>query len=146
LAAVYRPRGLLISTGEQLPDIGSILSRILTVEVRRGEIDLAKLTQQQAARERYGYAMAGFVQWLGAHWDELKAAAPHEAAVYSEQLRAEGATHFGHLRVPDGLGLLHSGFVRALRYAEEVGALTAEQAAQWRASGWQVILRLAEKQ
>src|SRR5213075_871826 len=80
LAAVYRPRGLLISTGEQLPDVGSILSRILTVEVRRSEIDLAKLTQQQASRGRYGHAMAGFVQWLGVHWDALKEAAPHEAA------------------------------------------------------------------
>jgi hypothetical protein len=143
LARVYRPRGLVISTGEQLPDVGSILSRILTVEVRRSEIDLARLKEQQDnGRARYGHAMAGFVAWLGAHWDELKAAAPHEAGAYSDQLRAGGQ----HLRVPDGLGLLHSGFVRALRYAEAVGALTAEQAEHWRATGWQVMLRLAEKQ
>src|SRR5438034_6923492 len=64
------------------------------------------------------------------------------AAAYGEQLRAAGQ----HLRVPDGLGLLYSGFVRALRYAEAVGALSAEQAEHWRATGWQVMLRLAEKQ
>jgi hypothetical protein len=45
--------------------------------------------QQQAARARYGHAMAGFVAWLGAHWDELKAAATHEAAADGEQLRSE---------------------------------------------------------
>ena len=70
------------------------------------------------------------------------ASAPPEAAAYSAQLRAGGQ----HLRVPDGLGLLHSGFVRALRYAEEVGAMTEEQAEHWKAVGWQVMLRLAEKQ
>src|SRR5438105_1000833 len=38
LRAVYRPRGLLISTDEQLPDGQSVLARLVTVEVRRPDI------------------------------------------------------------------------------------------------------------
>lgn len=68
--------------------------------------------------------------------------APHEAAVYRDQLRSGGQ----HLRVPEGLGLLYGGFVRALRYAEEIGALSADEARRWREDGWRVMARLATKQ
>jgi hypothetical protein len=132
----------MISTAEQLPEIGSILARLLTVEVRSGDINPERLKVQQDGRARYGEAMAGYLAWLNANWDEPKLRAPAEAEVYSAQLRESGR----HQRVPEGLGLLHSGFVRALRYAEEIGALTSEQADHWRAAGWQVMIALAQKQ
>src|SRR5207237_1059993 len=71
LRAVYRPRALLISTGEQLPDGQSVLARLVTVEVRRPDIAMDSLNRAQAERAQYGSAMAGYIAWLAPQLDAL---------------------------------------------------------------------------
>ena len=54
----YIPRGLMISTGEDLPPGQSILARTLAIEVDRDRIDLEKLTEAQQHAEPTQQAMA----------------------------------------------------------------------------------------
>src|SRR5262245_64062034 len=60
------PRGLLISTGEDVPRGQSLRARMLILDVAPGAVDWKKMTacQEDAAASIYGQAMAGFVQWL----------------------------------------------------------------------------------
>ena len=55
----YVPRGLMISTGEDLPSGESILARILPVQVERAEVDLKLLTELQADTELLPQVMGG---------------------------------------------------------------------------------------
>ena len=58
------PRGLIVSTGEDLPNGQSLQARLFTVEVNRGDISAEKLTSAQALAESglYAQAMSGFIR------------------------------------------------------------------------------------
>jgi hypothetical protein len=58
------PRGLVLSTGGDVPKGHSLRARLLVVEVERDDVDVARLTrcQQRAAAGLYAQAMAGYLQ------------------------------------------------------------------------------------
>jgi hypothetical protein len=62
----YAPRGVVLSTGEDVPKGHSLGARLLVVDVARGDVDTCRLTQaqQEAAQGTYAAAMAGYVRWL----------------------------------------------------------------------------------
>jgi hypothetical protein len=72
------PRGLIISTGEDVLGTQSLAGRLLQLEIKIGDIDRAPLTkaQEAGARGEYARASGGFVQWLAAgrldEWREFK--------------------------------------------------------------------------
>lgn len=69
------PRGLVVSTGEALPvRVASLIARMLTIRVDRGDVDWARLTvAQQAARDGVHAAwLARFVRWVAPQLDQLR--------------------------------------------------------------------------
>lgn len=64
LQTTYFPRGLIISTGEDIPEGASLRARILICEICPGDITTESLTAAQAAREHYQASMASFIQFL----------------------------------------------------------------------------------
>src|SRR5207253_7701120 len=74
------PRGLILSTGEDVPPGQSLRGRMLVLEVSPGDVPLARLTphQRAAAAGRYAEAMAGFVRWLAPQYAELRDRLPAE--------------------------------------------------------------------
>src|SRR5262249_57657499 len=68
------PRGLIISTGEDVPRGQSLRARLVILEVARGDIDRDRLTacQQDAAAGLYALAMAGFLCWVAPRYREIK--------------------------------------------------------------------------
>ena len=60
------PRGLLLSTGEDVPIGQSIRARVNVIEVNANDIDAGKLSECQAdaAAGLYASMTAGFVRWL----------------------------------------------------------------------------------
>jgi hypothetical protein len=59
------PRGLILSTGEDIPKGHSIRARLLILEVAKGAISTSDLTvcQTNASASRYAQSMAAFIQW-----------------------------------------------------------------------------------
>src|SRR5262249_32492194 len=45
------PRGLILATGEDVPSGHSLRARMVVVEIGKGDVDLGRLTQLQAAAE-----------------------------------------------------------------------------------------------
>ena len=68
------PRGLIVSTGEELPRGQSLRNRMCTLEFKANEIAVDQLTecQQLAGRGEYAKAMSGYIVWMLAHYDAFR--------------------------------------------------------------------------
>jgi hypothetical protein len=120
------PRGLILSTGEDIPKGHSIRARTCVMEVSKGDIDPARLThcQRDAAAGLYAQAMAGFIRWLAPRVEELQAGLRQRV----ERLRERYASEQSHRRTPGLLADLSLGFQLFVEFAQDVGAVTAGQA------------------
>lgn len=120
------PRGLVISSGEDLPAGHSIRARVLILETEPKMIDWEAVTQlqSQARSGRLASAMAAYLQWLAPQMDAL----PHVLAEGLVQLR--GNFQADHKRTTDLAAQLFIGGEFFLRFAQEVGAINRLEAAE----------------
>jgi hypothetical protein len=118
------PRGLVLSTGEDIPRGQSLRSRLLVLETTKGEMDFEALTrcQQDAGEGLYAQALAGFLRWLAPCYAEVRDRLAAERADLRDEVRA--AVPAGtHLRTPGIIADLLLGLRYFLDFAREVGAL-----------------------
>ncbi len=125
LRAARYPRGLILSTGEDVPKGQSVRARLLVIEVTGHTLNWDRLTshQNEARTGRYAAAMAGFLQWLAARKPELDAGLRAESA----GLRDQAVRDSSHRRTPGIVADLAAGWQWWLRYAVDAGALTAKE-------------------
>jgi hypothetical protein len=122
----YHPRGLIISTGEDIPSGQSLRARLLVVELSPGEISVAALSAAQA-NARNGLlaaATAGYLRWLAPRIDDLKEALPNRHRALRDTLAQSGENR----RTPDIGASLILGWEMFLRFAEASGAIDAHDA------------------
>ena len=95
----YYPRGLIISTGEDIPSGQSLRARLLVLELTPGEIpaDALSAAQADAAKGLFAAAMAGYLRWLAPQIDDLKETLPERHRALRDVL-VQGAQH---RRTPD---------------------------------------------
>ena len=106
MRAAKSPRGLVLSTGEEIPRGQSLRARMHIGEISPGDIDPIELTRcQQDARDgKYAAAMAGFIAWLAPHYGRMKERLRSEA----DELRNDATSgdrplpHPGHHRTAGG--------------------------------------------
>ena len=144
LRVTYRPRGLVISTGEQVPDGQSVTARMYTVEVHPDDVNTARLTAAQGEAARYPHALAGYLLWLAGQWKDLARTLPQTRRDLRQRLLTEMQGQ--HLRIPDALATLYLGLDLGLAYAVEVEALSEAEAETWRERGWEALKTGAEAQ
>jgi DNA polymerase-1 len=130
----FPPRGLVISSGEQLPSGQSIIGRSFPIEVVRddlveNEAAMEQLNACQAERKRYAHAMTGYLLWLRDHWGDLKRDLPGAWQDLRDHRRFAQMTH---QRIPAVIAKLYVGFDQGMKFAVAQGALTAEDAQEWR--------------
>jgi hypothetical protein len=126
---VRPPRGLVVSTGEDVPRGHSVLARFPIVEVGPGDVDLDRLTvaQVDGAAGRFAQAMSGFVRWLARRRGGLVAWRRDQVAELRRRF------HGPHARTASEVAELAVGWQVYLQYAEESGAITtAEHEELWR--------------
>jgi Toprim domain len=123
----YYPRGMLISTGEEIPSGQSLRARLLVLELTPGDITAVALSSAQAAATNglLAAAMAGYLCWLASRIDDLKAALPERRRTLRDTL----AQAIDHRRTPDIAASLILGWETFLRFAEDVGAISCAVAA-----------------
>lgn len=142
LRAVYRPRGVLLSTGEQLPSGQSLLARLVLLELRHGVVSLTALGAAQAERSLYPHAMSAYIAWLAGQMDSLRAELPLTLDDYRKHAQSQGL----HLRLPESLATLFVAWELAWRFALEIGATDAATADRWHEEGWRVLMAIGQKQ
>lgn len=113
------PRGVILSTGEDIPEGHSVRARMIIIEIAPGTIDVKKLSAAQDVRASYARFMSCFLAW----W----AKAEHQWAF--DQLRAAYRQQFqgiGHTRTPSIMAdLIATAFV-VKEYADDHGFFKAE--------------------
>jgi hypothetical protein len=124
LRAEYYPRGLIVSSGEDVPRGQSLRSRMLVLEVSPGAVDLGVLTevQQAAAQGLLASAMSGYLLWLAPRMDDLKGTSgPPEGVKGGSRRRGRARPDPGRRGEPC------SGLETFLQFAAECGAVTDVQ-------------------
>ena len=140
--AKYIPRGLLISTGEQLPSGQSHTARLFAIEFEMDSINTSRLTEAQRQASLYPYAMSSYIAWLRENWEEIAKKLPKAWEGWRNQAQVEAT----HPRLPEAVAWLYAGLNLAIAFAEDKGILTTEKADEYRQSGWKLFIDLAAKQ
>jgi hypothetical protein len=139
--AVKPPRGLIISTGEDIPHGQSLRARTLIREVVRDQLDWTAITaaQQTAGQGVYARAMAAFLRWLatGDRIAEIQAKANDDLARWRNEWVARGLS--GHKRNATTLAQLARGWHCWLRFAREVGAISEDESKEYWRRVWTAL-------
>ena len=138
------PRGLIVSTGEDVPRGHSIRARTLVAEISPGDIDWLVLSQcqQEAAAGVYAAVLATYLQWLASRYKEVQVSLANEV----QQLRALASTDSEHKRTPDIAANLATGLRHFLAFAREKGAVTQDQADILWTESWRALLTATQAQ
>jgi hypothetical protein len=139
------PRGLIISTGEELPAGHSLRARLVAVEHNPGaDWRISALTPcQRAAKEgTYSGSMAAFLAWIANDRDGRRDDFTRRALAARDQL-ADGAPHN---RTPANIGELLAAIDLWITFAEDIDALTADEALQAREQARAVLADIMHAQ
>ncbi|MCC6673270.1 MAG: DUF927 domain-containing protein [Planctomycetes bacterium] len=138
------PRGMILSTGEDVPRGSSLRARALIVEVAPNAIPKASLTdaQRQAESGVFAQAMGAYVQWLAPRLDEVRAGLRTEV----RELRDQAARIGQHARTPDLAANLALGLRWVLKCALDLRAITKEEEERTWQECWEAILTAAAEQ
>jgi hypothetical protein len=131
------PRGLIVSTGEDVPKGQSLRARLLVLEVGRSDLDWGRLTaaQRDAAAGLFATASAGFVRWHAGRRGDVLLALPEELRT----LRERAASAALHRRTPDIVANLAFGMRAFLDYAVDAGAIAASEAGALQERAWTAL-------
>jgi hypothetical protein len=134
-----QPRGLILSTGEDVPKGQSLRARLFVLEVSKGEIgpvSVLSACQKDAREGLYALSMACFIRWLAPRYGEIKSRLRAEASELRETLHAEDQ----HARTPGIVADLALGWRYFLAFARDVGAITPSEHADLWERGWQGLV------
>ena len=122
----FHPRGMILATGEDVPNGHSLQARLVIVNVARGAIDTSVLSQlQKLARSGHlATIMASFVQWLAAEAKEDKLTEFIEMALECDHKNIGSG---GHARTQDNLANLLTGLRIFLDFAEDAGVMNSSR-------------------
>lgn len=120
------PRGLILSTGEDVPKGNSLRARLVVVEMDPQDMKWSLLTecQHHARSGLYSQAMAGFIQWIAPRLESIDQRIIDHLSSFREEWGDSGH----HKRTPDNLANLSCGLEVFLDFCRDIGALTNQQA------------------
>ena len=138
------PRGMLLSTGEDVPEGQSIKARLVVVEVEPNDVDFDKLSLAQNAAKNglYAQAMVGYICRLAGDLDNVR----KRMREISETLRDEARSQSCHRRTAWAVGELGAALKIFLRFAVEAKAISQVEADAYWHRCWDALLELAGAQ
>jgi uncharacterized protein DUF927 len=137
----YVPRGLLMSSGEDVPIGQSLRGRICTIEVTDKDTNNDNITDLQGLGNSGLFAdvMSLYLQWLSQKMDIL----PDILREREIELRKK-ASQKGHSRTPGITASLYIGFEMFLRFADDFGAVPHKD--DLKKIAWRTLTELSEEQ
>jgi len=138
----YTPRGLLITSGEQLLSGHSGTARIYSLEIEREEVDMDYLGVAQGQAYFYCVAMTHYIAWLKDHWEHLQKTLAQRWREHRNRAQEGGI----HPRLPEVIAGLYCAVELATEYAREKGAMTDSESVSLLKTSWEIFCRLAAAQ
>lgn len=140
------PRGMILSTGEQIPRGESCRARMMIVQVSPGDIDGNRLTgcQRTASEGAYAAAAAAFIRWLATDARIEKVRQDMRQVIASLRDRAQSSEL--HKRTPEIIANLYVGLLYWLEFATAKGAITSHEQKRIQDDAWKALGQTAEQQ
>lgn len=138
------PRGLIVSTGEDVPRGQSLRGRLLTIEIDKWTVDWNAVTacQEKAASDLYARSMSGFLKWIANRYTLIRKNLRSDIA----ELRQTGLQNAAHKRAPMITASLTLGIRYFAQFAADAGAFSARQAEQFQLRGRSALAKAAAAQ
>jgi hypothetical protein len=138
------PRGMILSSGEDIPRGESLRARLLVLHVAKGEVVLKGLApyQQDGSQGLYAQAMAAYLQWLAPRYADLR----DQLGTERTALRDKAAGSEGHARTPGIVTDLALGWKYFFAFAVDSGAITSEERNELTRKIWKWLLKAAADQ
>ena len=141
----YVPRGLILATGEDLPNGHSLQARCLIMSINKGATDKATLSDLQTAAMsgHLSQIMSDFIMWTAEQADKGK------IKKHLTRAHAECKSHFtdkGHARMGDNLSTSLSGLWLLLEFANERASFSDAKVQQLKSKAISAAQNLAQLQ
>jgi len=141
------PRGMVLSTGEQIPRGESCRARMLIIQISPGDIRKGEWlgSYQKEAREGlYAAATSAFVQWLAK--DSRIETIRQDLREAVVKLRDRAQSSELHARTPEIVANLYVGLLYWLEFATLKNAISASEAKTIQDAAWTALGKAAEAQ
>ena len=143
LQRAYIPRGNLIITGEDIPDITeSGIARHFLLEIKQGETNRRLLSELQANSEDLSLSMRGYIEWLRTEADSLPVSLGRQFEIF----RNESIESSRHARLASDVAMLRIGFNYFVDYGISLGVLNIEDATIKKNTACRLFMELADEQ
>jgi hypothetical protein len=141
---IRRPRGLVASTGEDMPMGYSLQARMMIPFVDDDSINPEKLSilQAEASSGTYAKVMGQFVDWLAPQYTHLQQAIASDVAFYRDQAKRLNS----HRRQVDIVVNLVTGFNFFLKFASATGVISEEDCESRFVTIWEALFKVAQRQ
>jgi len=138
----YIPRGVLITSGEQLPSGFSNTARIYSVPIEKEDVYTDLMATAEEKRTLYARSMAHYITWLQANYEKLKKDLP---PMWNER-RNKAQKSDIHPRLPGCVASLYAGLYAAVTFAVEKKAMDPSEGNTLLNDGWTIFTKLAAEQ
>ena len=137
----YFPRGLVLSTAEQIPNLGlSAIARIFPIPFEMDAINKAKLTELQGKTQVLPHSMRQYLMFIAPLGDSLQ----ETLRTRFEELRARARVE-GHARLPEAVAQLYIGLEFGVGFAVSTKAINEAESKEILSRGWDVFMDLAQE-
>lgn len=144
LRATKHPRGLILSTGEEVPEGHSLRARMLVLDVQRDSVDWDQMTrcQSDAAAGHFAQSLAGFIQYIASSLEEFQ----QRRKSFVVESRTEMTKPGLHARVPTLLAELWFGWKTFVRFAGKIGAISDANTSRLLSEGHSALIEAGRRQ
>jgi hypothetical protein len=131
----HKPRGMLLITGEDLVSVQSTLARALVIEIKKGDVDVEKMTELQKNIELLPSAMFSFISWLKERIDDMSKTFPERFMA----LRTLAFNDNIHRRLPELSAFLQFSYEIILSWAVDKKVITEKDKITCMAESWDIF-------
>lgn len=142
LNKTYKPRGMAIVTGEDLPKGASSTARYIGIEIKREDIDLNILTKLQKEHKKLAEAMAIYIDWISKNIERVQRFIDDKF----DELKAKYKEETTHGRINDAVIWLSISFELLLTFLYEDMFICDDKVKELRLSNEQVIKNILKNQ
>ena len=142
LNKTYKPRGMAIVTGEDLPKGASSTARYIGVEIKRDDIDLEILSKLQKEHKKLAEAMAIYIDWISKNVELVQSFIDEKF----DELKIKYKEETTHGRINDAVIWLSVSFELLLTFLYEYMFICDDKFKKLRLSNEHVIKNILKNQ
>ena len=142
LNKTYKPRGMAIVTGEDLPKGASSTARYIGVEIKREDINLDILSKLQKEHKKLAEAMAIYIDWISKNIERVQSFIDEKF----DELKVKYKKETTHGRINDAVIWLSVSFELLLTFLYEYMFICDDKFKKLRLSNEQVIKNILKNQ